>query len=161
MTQQLPLAKMDFIFGFFFCFLFSFWYSLSTACVWLDKWTFTLTSSGLEEASNKWKTGSACTSFFVTGVGIHFSLPSFIWSKLAGFWVWGVSAHPFPVVFRLQVGWGSQRVLAEPVALLYPIQWLWKGASWLFGLKLALLYFRLVAERHMMAGGPGQTQPGF
>ena len=72
------------------------------------------------------ETGLACASFFVTGIGIHFSPLSFIWGRLVESWVEGASAHLFPVVFHLQVGWASQGILADTVALLYPIRWFWK-----------------------------------
>lgn len=82
-----------------------------------------MTSSGLEEAWNKWNTGSACTSFFVTGVSIHF--PFFL-SSGAGFWVLGVGGC-LPTSFLFSVcrldgrskssGWGSSYASLCTVAL--------------------------------------------
>lgn len=93
---------MGFIF-FFFCFLFSFWYSLSIACVWLDKRPFKMTSCGLEETWNKQSMGLACTS--VPGVGISFSFLSFIWGGLLSP---GWEGALFPFVSYWHIGWGSQ-----------------------------------------------------
>ena len=80
-----------------------------------------MTGSGLEEAWNKWNMGSACTSFIVTGVGIHLFFSFLSGVDLVSPGCGGQPVCPPLSCCFLFTGWiGSQRDLAEAVVMPLP-----------------------------------------